>query len=215
MNLIHGTRYFWRARVFHAKDTSRWSVINYFNTIPPPAIGVPTLVSPAQGAKNIPLTPVLLSWNFSSNALSFDIEVSTAADFSTINASGNSQGTGSQFSGMQGNTRYYWRVRGRNGNFTSAWATRWFETAPPTSLLENAYEKETQVYPNPASSFISVRTKGVFEVQVKDMTGKNMFMQADNLNELNIQTQDWPAGLYLVHIKQNDSQVLYKILVQP
>jgi hypothetical protein len=50
---------------------------------------------------------------------------------------------------------------------------------------------------------------------VKDMTGKNMFMQADNLNELNIQTQDWPAGLYLVHIKQNDSQVLYKILVQP
>ena len=215
VNLVHGTRYFWRARVFHAKDTSRWSVINYFNTIPPPAIGVPTLVSPAQGAKNIPLTPVLLSWNFSSNALSFDIEVSTAADFSTINASGNSQGTGSQFSGMQGNTRYYWRVRGRNGNFTSAWATRWFETAPPTSLLENAFEKETQVYPNPASSFISVRTKGVFEVQVKDMTGKNMFMQADNLNELNIQTQDWPAGLYLVHIKQNDSQVLYKILVQP
>ncbi len=215
VNLVHGTRYFWRARVFHAKDTSRWSVINYFNTIPPPAIGVPVLVSPAQGAKNIPLTPIILSWNFSANALSFDIEVSTSADFSTINASGNAQGNASQFSGMQPNTRYYWRVRGRNGNFTSAWATRWFETSPPTSLTENAFEKETQVFPNPASSFISVRTKGTFEVQVKDLTGKNMFSQVDNINELNIQTQDWPAGLYLVHIKQNDCQLVYKILVQP
>lgn len=215
VNLVHGTRYFWRARVFHAKDTSRWSVINYFNTIPPPAIGVPVLVSPAQGAKNIPLTPILLSWNFSSNALSFDIEVSTSADFSTINASGNAQGNASQFSGMQPNTRYYWRVRGRNGNFTSAWATRWFETSPPTSLTENAFEKETHVFPNPASSFISVRTKGTFEVQVKDLTGKNMFSQVDNINELNIQTQDWPAGLYLVHIKQNDCQLVYKVLVQP
>ena len=215
VNLVHGTRYFWRARVFHAKDTSRWSPIQYFNTIPPPVIGVPVLVSPAQGAKNIPLTPLLLSWNFSSNALSFDVQVSQNEDFSTIIASGNALGNASQFSGMQGNTRYYWRVRGRNGNFTSAWATRWFETAPPTSLVENAIEKEIQVYPNPASSFISVRTKGTFEVQVQDLKGKNMFIQADNMNELNIQTQDWPEGLYLVHIKQNERKVMYKILVQP
>jgi hypothetical protein len=215
VNLIHGTRYFWRARVFHAKDTSRWSVISYFNTIPPPAIGVPALVSPAQGAKNIPLTPLLLSWNFSANALSFDIQVSENEDFSTINASGNSQGTASQFSGMQGNTRYYWRVRGRNGNFTSAWATRWFETAPPTSLDELEQTDLTQVFPNPASSFISVRAKGEFSVVVSDVRGKVVFEQ-ENLNQpLQIESFQWTPGLYFVKIIKGENHSVHKILVQP
>lgn len=215
VNLNHGTRYFWRARAFHSKDTSRWSVIYYFNTIPPPVIGVPALISPAQAAKNIPLTPLLLTWNFSANATSFDIEVSTAADFSTINASGNALGNASQFSGMQPNTRYYWRVRGRNGNFTSAWATRWFETAPPTSLNEIESSSAIQIFPNPATSFISVRTKGQFAVEVSDISGKVIFSQNQFNQEADLKTDDWKPGLYLVKIVKDDTQSIHKIWVQP
>lgn len=215
VNLTHGTRYFWRARVFHAKDTSRWSTINYFNTIPPPIIGIPALVSPAQGAKNIPLTPVLLSWNFSNNALSFDIEVSTKADFSTINASGSTEGIASQFSGMQPNTRYYWRVRGRNGNFTSAWATRWFETVPPTSLNEWESTNYTKIFPNPAQSFFSVSSKGEFAIQVSDINGKIIYEQANIFHEIYLRTDSWKTGLYVVKITKNEGQSVHKIWVQP
>ncbi|MCG9880068.1 MAG: T9SS type A sorting domain-containing protein, partial [Bacteroidia bacterium] len=195
-------------------DTSRWSVISYFNTIPPPAIGVPALVSPAQAAKNIPLTPLLLSWNFSANALSFDIEISTTEDFSNIVASGNAQGNASQFSGMQAKTRYYWRVRGRNGNFTSAWATRWFETAPPTSI-EEVNISQTLVFPNPATSFISVRTKGQFAVEVRDINGRMVFEQTFVSDEVDLQTESWKAGLYVVRIIKPEGQSIHKVWVQP
>lgn len=214
VNLLHGTRYFWRARVLHDKDTSRWSVINYFNTIPPPVIGVPTLVSPAQGALNIPLTPIILSWNFSNNATSFDIEVSTAADFSTINASGNAVGNASQFSGMQAKTRYYWRVRGRNGSFTSAWATRWFETLASNSVNELVTHENRQVFPNPAHLFFTIRCEGEFSVQVSDINGKIIFDKSQILDEIELTTDRWQAGIYFVKIVKNGEATFHKVSVQ-
>lgn len=215
LDLLHNTRYFWRARAFHDKDTSLWSDINYFNTIPPPTIGVPSLISPAQGAQNVPPTPVVFSWFYSNNALSFDVQISTRSDFSSINASTNVFLNSVEFSGVQPNTRYYWRVRGRNGNFTSAWATRWFETAPPTSVEELNLTNATQIFPNPASSFISVRTKGEFAAEVMDISGRIVFEQSSIYDEIDLQTENWKPGLYVVRISKQEGQSIHKIWVQP
>jgi hypothetical protein len=116
---------------------------------------------------------------------------------------------------MQGNTRYYWRVRGRNGNFTSAWATRWFETAPPTSLEDIREASIVQIFPNPAQSFFLVRTKGEFAVEVTDIAGKIVFEQANIMQEIELKTDGWKAGLYFVKVTQNDRQSVNKLWVRP
>lgn len=215
VNLNYDKRYFWRARVFHSKDTSRWSPIYYFNTVKQPVIGSPALVSPNQGAQNIPLTPVVLRWNPSTNALNFDVEVSTTEDFSSSVSKTNITGSSTQITGLQPKTKYYWRVRGRNGEFFSTWATRWFETTSLTTVVENQQIDVAKIFPNPALSSVFITTKGVLSVEISDLDGKIMFERRQQFNEISIDVKNWKSGLYIVKITdESNTLFIHKLWVK-
>ena len=132
--LSSGTTYYWRVQAVNEFGTGNWPdpPPRQFTTCSIPA--VPTLSSPTNGATNIPTTPTL-SWNSSTGATSYRLQVSTQSNFSTTwkDQSGIT-GTSYQVSGLNYTTVYYWRVNATNGCGTSNWSNTWSFTtcsAPP------------------------------------------------------------------------------------
>jgi phosphodiesterase/alkaline phosphatase D-like protein len=92
---------------------------------PPPPPSAPDLSSPADGAASISLSPVL-SWNVSSGATSYAVQVATDPGFTSIVSSKSGLATTSTtITGLSANTTYYWRVSASNGGGTSVWSTAW------------------------------------------------------------------------------------------
>lgn len=112
---------------------------------PPPAVPVPAapvLLAPASAAVNQSLTPTL-SWNASSGAVTYDLQVSTTSNFTAAvqNFTGLTS-TSRALTGLANNTIYYWRVSATNASGTSLWsATFYFTTLaavvppPPATTL--------------------------------------------------------------------------------
>ncbi len=202
VNGTYATTYFWRARAYNGIDTSRWSAISRFTTINPPVIGVPSLLSPASSAKNVPVAPITLAWSFASNALEYEAVVSDEPTFTNIIASGKTTGTGSIFSGVQPNTRYYWRVRGLNGTAVGPWSGgRWFETAPPVGIEEKIQVKGLMVYPNPAIDVVTIKADEDMLISILDIQGKTIWVQTEKTKETSINTAEWPNGMYIISIE--------------
>jgi hypothetical protein len=91
---------------------------------------VPVLAAPANGATDVSLNPTL-SWNAAAGAASYQVQVATDAGFSTriMDKSGMS-GTSTSVTGLTAGSTYFWRVRARSKNLTSAFSSAFsFSTA--------------------------------------------------------------------------------------
>ncbi|MBI4727532.1 hypothetical protein HY768_10025 [candidate division TA06 bacterium] len=94
-------------------------------TSPPPPPAAPTLVSPANGATGVSTSPTL-TWNASTGAVSYNLEVSTNSSFSSFVYQNYCLASDSQaISGLDTATVYYWRVSATNTNGTSGWSSVW------------------------------------------------------------------------------------------
>jgi Tol biopolymer transport system component len=82
----------------------------------------PTLSTPSNGAINVTIN-ITLTWNSSPNAESYQLQVSSATNFSTtvINQSGLTTNS-FNLTGLLNNTTYYWRVNASNAGGTSGWS---------------------------------------------------------------------------------------------
>ncbi len=135
-NLTNGTLYYWRVNAKNVGGKSGWSSTWSFTTIVAAPSPPPTLISPANGATNVPL-PVTFSWNASSGATSYWLQVSTSISFTSGMACDDSTltGTTKQLSNLTNGTLYYWRVNAKNVGGKSGWSSTWsFITIlqPPT-----------------------------------------------------------------------------------
>jgi len=106
--------------------------INYGVTPPPPpAVPVPVapvLLAPASAAVNQSLSPTL-SWNASSGATSYNLQVSTTSNFTAAVQNFNGlTAVSNALSGLANNTVYYWRVSATNASGTSLWSATFFFT---------------------------------------------------------------------------------------
>src|SRR5437867_2978126 len=132
--LANNTTYYWRVSASNAGGTSAYSSAWSFTTIvasPPP----PVLASPANNAASQP-TSLTLSWNASSGATSYHVQVSTSSTFTTLEVDdAGLSSTSDPVSGLANNTTYYWRVSASNPGGTSAYSLPWSFTtivAAPT-----------------------------------------------------------------------------------
>src|SRR5207247_4639471 len=74
------TRYYCRVSASNRGGTSAYSTSWSFTTVPAPAPAPPVLATPANGATGVATNPTL-TWNASSGATSYRIQVSTDAGF--------------------------------------------------------------------------------------------------------------------------------------
>lgn len=102
------TRYFWKIRVFHAKDTSNWSDVWKFTTRPRNGV---ILQLPANNQQNVALGTTL-TWEAVSNATQYVVSISENEDLSSPEIFSPS---GRQLAvSLKPNQRYYWNVIAKN-----------------------------------------------------------------------------------------------------
>lgn len=87
-------------------------------------------------------------------------------------------------------------------------------------ITEFEVENNISVYPNPASSFIKINPGDlnpgtVLNVQLIDITGKIVFSKDTftGYDEISINTQDYPNGLYFVNLMFDDKRVTKKLML--
>ncbi|MBI4725980.1 SUMF1/EgtB/PvdO family nonheme iron enzyme [candidate division TA06 bacterium] len=121
--LTAGTKYYWRVNATNSSGTSEWSSLLCFTTGNPPA--TPTLSTPANGAAGITTNPTL-TWNASSGATSYTLQVSTSNTFGSFvyNQSGLAS-TSQAIGGLVCDTTYYWRVNASDSFGSSSWSSVW------------------------------------------------------------------------------------------
>ncbi|MDD5673200.1 MAG: fibronectin type III domain-containing protein [Chitinivibrionales bacterium] len=182
------TQYYWRVKAINAAGTSAWSSAWGFTTIvvTSSAPSVPTLSSPANAITSLALNPTL-TWNASTGATSYSIQVSTdSSGFSSpvVNQSGLAMLT-YNVTGLVNNTKYFWRVNATNASGTSAWCAIWSFTtivaAPAAPALISPANAATGVAVNPtlgwnasagASSYsLQVATDAGFSSKIVDQNG--------------------------------------------
>ncbi|OLD69707.1 MAG: hypothetical protein AUI33_08895 [Ignavibacteria bacterium 13_1_40CM_2_61_4] len=139
-SLANKTKYFWRVRGKNAAGTGGWSGIWNFTTVPA-LPGPPALIAPPNGASNVPTT-VSLSWNASTGATSYRVQLSADQTFgSTIFDSSGITATSVTPRGLLTSTLYYWRVDAANAAGTTGWSSVWSFTTvpapPPTPALQS------------------------------------------------------------------------------
>jgi hypothetical protein len=118
-NLSHNTEYFWQVKATDGSNESDWSETYSFTTL----LISPVLATPSDGTINTSFTPTL-SWNISSGAATYEIEVSDAVDFSNIieTADELTSTTYDVTTTLNEYTTYYWRVKAYNGTQESEWS---------------------------------------------------------------------------------------------
>ena len=147
------TDFYWRVRSFNGVGTGPFSATYHFKTTPFTPPDVPVLVSPIDGANDQPLT-ITFVWDTSARAVTYRLQVAVDAGFtllvfndSTI-AQTDSATVSRTVSGLLNSTKYYWRVNGKNGAGTGAFATaRSLNTLapPPAPILLSPTNGETNV----------------------------------------------------------------------
>jgi len=111
------------------QDESGQAVSYFIDNVRLVGFPAPTLVSPANGTTNV-ASPVSLTWNTVTSAVSYHVQVSANQSFSptvkdtTVSAASVSVG------GLLYSTTYYWRAAANSSSQTSQWSSVWnFTTA--------------------------------------------------------------------------------------
>ena len=177
--LSYSTRYFWRIRAESLRGglgpwTEAWS----FTTASAPPPVAPMLISPYSGATAVLTSPVL-SWNSSTGATKYHVQVSLISGFTTAAFQDSTlSSTSATVPALNPSTMYYWKVRAGSSGGWSAWSSyRYFttQTAPPgpptTPTPISPLDGVTGVATAPTFSWSSSATATRYRVQVS--TGEN------------------------------------------
>jgi RHS repeat-associated protein len=152
--LNNGLQYFWRVNATNTAGTSAWSTVwNFTTSIPIPPI--PTLLQPANNSLNTSGN-LLLSWNQSSGAATYELQVSSDQQFTNLvyNQTGISN-TSYNVTNLTKGIIYYWKVRAVNTSGASNWSVVWnFTTAASPVLVV------TQPVDNYITNITSVTVSG-------------------------------------------------------
>lgn len=137
--LLNNITYYWRVNASNQFGSSPWSSIWNFTTNMTVPLA-PTLISPANGATGVLLTPTL-DWSDVSSATNYHVQVSYNATFTNIadSATVNSSQRTIPVGKLLANNIFYWRVKAGNSSGYGPWSTAWYfytvTTPPPPTLI--------------------------------------------------------------------------------
>lgn len=184
VGLANGTNYYWRINASNVSGTSPWSGINSFTTIAAPVTTVPSipvLNSPIHQA-TAQATSLTLAWLAVSGATSYNIQVSSNANFSTtaVNLTGVTS-TNAVVSNLTQGATYYWRVSASNATGVGGWSSVFsFATAssipPPIGsilsvpILQLPADRATGISRTPILTWTPIQGAISYDLQISTAT---------------------------------------------
>jgi hypothetical protein len=166
--LQNNTQYFWKIT---ARNLAGWGPVSVawnFTTVvaAPPA---PGLVSPPDGAQNIPLVTTL-TWNAAATAGSYRLQVARDAAFTLIVLDDSSlTATSRQVGPLLANAAHYWHVRAKNAGGSGPYSVSFMFTstaAPPVPVLSAPPDSATRLGRSVAFSWGSSPGATAYHLQV-------------------------------------------------
>ncbi len=222
--LEYFTWYTWRVRAVKDETYGPWSEFRRFRTAPEPA-APPQLVSPANDSTGVP-TSFRLIWTWSERSDNFMVHVSKSPDFSTLEfADDQIYGTLINFMYFDPNTKYYWRVRGKNGGGVGTWSDVWsFTTAPTVSV---ATDKTAAIrfscVPNPVTEIaklhFTMSEAGRASISLFTMLGVRVQTVADLQYDTGEHSIDWQpgslaSGKYLLRLEAEGASTIVPVIIR-
>lgn len=194
-----------------------------------PVTAIPTLVYPSNGAVLVEVNP-LMNWDNVTNALNYHIQISTDSTFTTSlvdtdTVTSSQLQLGNNFLAV--NTKYYWRVRGKNnlgeGPFSSMWSftTGVTNLEPVASSLPTVFELY-QNYPNPFNPTTKIKfdipKAGFVSLKVYDISGREIATLVNSNLEPSRYEVDWngsqfASGVYFFRIQAGDFVKVHKMIL--
>lgn len=223
--LSPGTTYFYRLAGKDTGEVQRGSIVSFTTTALPTQVG-PTLLSPADTASSVSLTPTL-SWNPLDGASYYELQVSPFFSFMTLVYDDTTSGLSRTIGPLNAASKYFWRVRGINASGVGPFsAVRSFMTtlALAVERLDGALPTDfalSQNYPNPfnPSTAISFALPKVSNVTLKvfDLLGKEvstLVSQELGPGHFTVKWQaDVPSGAYIYRLQAGEYRETKKMLL--
>lgn len=200
------TVYYWRVNATNQAGTSSFSPVWNFKTVISPPVAAPTLISPPNGAINQPVT-LTLDWNDVFNTDGYRVIVAADSFFNTLKV--DTTISASQLTvpngKLNGDTTYYWRVRGYNTGGFGPWSVNWkFRTGPiGISQIGTDIPKSFKLfnnYPNPFNPETKIRfdlpRAEYVIIRIFDITGREVTRLVDRQLEAGSYQTGWNASLF-------------------
>ena len=212
--LTPNTIYFFRIAGRDTGEVARGPIYS-FTTATNPAQSGPTLLLPADTARNVSLTPTL-SWSAVAGASFYEIQVSQSYGFTTFVYDDTTSGLSQTVGPLNRDSKYYWRVRAITGSDFGPFSTiRIFDTTPITAVgrLDGETPVEyalAQNYPNPfnPTTAISYQLSAISFVTLKvfDILGTEIANLVNDVRSAGTYTVQWdassfPSGTYVYRLQ--------------
>ena len=190
----YGTRYYWHVRAKNNDETSDWSPTYYFTT----ELAPPVLTLPENNSSAVPVI-VALQWNEATSATSYDVQVSTIDDFSSIYTSFNDvTNTSVNLSGLSHWTRYYWRVKSKMIGDESDWSAPFnFLTAIGTPVLVSPANNSLGVNLPVTFTWNVLAGADLYDIRVStDANFSNIVFSNNDINSTNVECNQLLNGTH-------------------
>lgn len=224
-SLQANTEYFWKVYASNSIGQADTAVVWSFTT-KEAGPGAATLLDPLDNAVNIG-TQTKLLWSSVPNAVAYSVQVANSNTFAESGLFVNESSIQDTFYVVKPNilftnSTYYWRVAAKNatetGDFTSV---NMFNTGENTSVENISDLDGIFIYPNPASTYITVTYSNTDAVEsaisIYDINGNKLNCKVNNIDNgiAKIELNNIAAGTYTIRITSGtNSKVIPMIIVK-
>ncbi|HBG69420.1 MAG: hypothetical protein A2W93_15410 [Bacteroidetes bacterium GWF2_43_63] len=209
--LAYNTSYYWRVRSSDGTNFSAWSSPWSFTT---GTLTAPTLISPANGASNQPLSNLTLDWSDVSGASMYEYFYDTDINFTNPT---HAIVTVSQvtISGLNNNTSYFWKVRSSDGTVYSPYASTWSFTTETGVGFEDG-DIHVSLYPNPTSESATLNFETVADRMIRIFSPAGSFVNEILTSEskIDLQLNGLNPGLYMIVVTEGEETKTLRLILQ-
>jgi photosystem II stability/assembly factor-like uncharacterized protein len=216
-DLIFGQQYYWRVAAQHALDISDWSDVWSIST-------VNNIIqeTPENNAQDVIRCP-LFDWIDVVGASGFEVWIDTDISFGNPEIHEVEDQHFQCQSAMDGNTVFFWKVRGKSGDDFSEWSETWsFKTEGNIGIEEQLLKDAISVYPNPAVDIVNLSINSTvvaeYTVRIIDITGKivqeSIIDCQVGRNTFTIDASNITSGSYNLNISDGKQVVSKGLLIK-
>lgn len=127
IELLYDTTYYWRTKVHFSNDEGDWSDIFSFRT----ELENPVLISPSISSTEIPINGQL-KWSKHSTNSQSRVQISLTSDFANPIKDELVSSDTYNYTNLQNDKKYYWRVKSERGQYISDWSSSFDFNTPST-----------------------------------------------------------------------------------